>query len=328
MIKNIIVVLLLSVGISTNAKISHPSLIFTPEKIAVAKNQINTDSVKAHAWRVILGQADALLQKNDVSKLEYLALAFQMTNDKIYADKIIGILQDVAKTESWANAEMMQRTPAWRSELQMAHRAYQLALAYDAVYCNMTNTQRKEIAKGLWRLAAEPLLGDWIIDDTRIHSLNSMGHNWWTACVGMGGMLALAISNEIFEAEDAVRNAIEHLPEWYDFAGDVIQHKPKTFDDNGGMYESINYANFGIYEALLLQLAWNNSHPSEKLEEISQIKQVTDFFCNACYPRTGALYSFGFGDSHIDRTGERPITMAWALGYENSDALWYLNQVE
>lgn len=43
------------------------------------------------------------------------------------------------------------------------------------------------------------------------------------------------------------------------------------------MYESVNYASFGITEALLLRLAWLNSHPGEDLEEIPQMSRLADF---------------------------------------------------
>lgn len=53
----------------------------------------------------------------------------------------------------------------------------------------------------------------------------------------------------------------EHLPEWFSFAGDVLQQKPKSFDAAGGMYESLNYANFGIQEALQFRIAMKNACP-------------------------------------------------------------------
>ena len=232
--------------------IAHPSLLFTPERVAAAKKAAETDTVRARHAVDIIAQADGLLERNDVMKMEYLALAWQWTGDKKYA-------------------EMMARDPQWRSELQMAHRAFQIAVAYDAIYDTLSAADRKHIAKGVWRLAGEPLLGDWILESTRIHSLNSMGHNWWTSCVCMGGVLALAISNELPEAAEAARMAVDALPEWFDFAGDAVQQKPRTFDRAGGMYESINYASFGITEALLLRLAWLNSHPGEKLPDIPQM---------------------------------------------------------
>lgn len=316
-------------AISSQAqKIQHPSLLFTPQRVEAAKSRAKADTVYGKAYDRIIDRAEGLLKKNDVRQMEYLALAYQLTGDKKYSDKIISMLKDVAKTESWADREMMMRNPAWRSELQMAHRSFQLAVAYDAVYNDMSASDRKEVARGLYRLAVEPLLGDWLEESTRIHSLNSMGHNWWSSCVGMGGLLALAISNEVPEAADMARDAVESLPEWFDFAGDVLQNKPKTFDRDGGMYESINYASFGITEALLLRLAWLNSHPGAKLEDIPQMQPLADFFCQACYPRTGdILYSINFGDSHKNVTGESGITLAYTMGEKDPDALWYINQV-
>lgn len=315
-------------AVSVCAAIKHPSLLFTPQRVEAAKKAVGTDTAMAAAWQKILAEADVQLQKGDVRKLEYPALAYQMTGDKKYSDKIREVLGKTAKVKSWADAEMMARTPSWRSELQMAHRAFQLALAYDAVYADMSPAERSEVARGLYRLAVEPLLGDWINEPTRIHSLNSMGHNWWTSCVGMGALLGLAISNEVPEAAAGAEAAVEALPEWFDFAGDVIQRKPRTFDRDGGMYESINYASFGITEALLLRMAWLNSHPGVKLEDIPQMELIAPFFCHVAYPRTGMLHSINFGDSHKNVTGEGSMLLAYAMGAENPDVLWYLSQLE
>ena len=315
-------------AVSVCAAIKHPSLLFTPQRVEAAKKAVGADTAMAAAWQKILAEADVQLQKGDVRKLEYPALAYQMTGDKKYSDKIREVLGKTAKVKSWADAEIMARTPSWRSELQMAHRAFQLALAYDAVYADMSPAERSEVARGLYRLAVEPLLGDWINEPTRIHSLNSMGHNWWTSCVGMGALLGLAISNEVPEAAAGAEAAVEALPEWFDFAGDVIQRKPRTFDRDGGMYESINYASFGITEALLLRMAWLNSHPGAKLEDIPQMELIAPFFCHVAYPRTGMLHSINFGDSHKNVTGEGSMLLAYAMGAENPDVLWYRSQLE
>ncbi len=315
-------------GLSASAAIKHPSLLFTPQRVEAAKKAVKADTAMAAAWQKILAEADAQLAKGDVRKLEYPALAYQMTGDKKYSDKIREVLGKTAKVKSWGDAEMLARTPAWRSELQMAHRAFQLAVAYDAVYADMTSSERKEIARGLYNLAVEPLLGDWLNEPTRIHSLNSMGHNWWTSCVGMGALLGLSIGNEVPDAAAGAEAAVEALPEWFDFAGDVIQRKPKTFDRDGGMYESINYASFGTAEALLLRMAWLNSHPGARLEDIPQMGKLASFFSHVAYPRTGMLYSINFGDSHKNVTGESSMLLAYAMGEESDDVLWYLDQLE
>ena len=314
--------------VSAAQKIKHPSLLFTPERVESARKAMQNDTVLADGWQKIKAEADVQLQKGDVRKLEYLALAYMMTDSAKYADKIKDVLLKTAKTKSWGDREMLARNPAWRSELQMAHKSFQVAVAYDVVYNLLTPAERKEIAKGMYRLAVEPMLGDWLNEPTRIHSLNSMGHNWWTSCVGMGALLGLAIGNEVPEAAAGAEAAVEALPEWFDFAGDVIQRKPKTFDRDGGMYESINYASFGTTEALLLRLAWLNSHPGDKLEEIPQMDKLAPFFCHVAYPRNGQLYSINFGDSHKNVTGESSMLLAYAMGAEAPETLWYVNQVE
>ena len=327
--KKILAIVFLAAALALNAQsIKHPSLLFTPSKVEAARKTIKADTAYASAWQKIVAEANTQLGKGDVRKLEYPALAYQMTGDRRYADKIKEVLLKTAKVKSWGDREMMARKPAWRSELQMAHRAFQLAVAYDAVYNILTPSERKEIAQGLYNLAVEPLLGDWILEPTRIHSLNSMGHNWWTSCAGMGGLLALAISNEVPEARTGAEELIEVLPEWFSFAGDVLQHKPKTFDRDGGMYESINYASFGITEALLFRQAWLNSHPGAKIEDIPQMELLAPFFCHVAYPREGMLYSINFGDSHKNVTGESSMILAYNMGCNDPATLWYINQLE
>ncbi len=311
------------------AGIKHPSLLFTHERVSAAKKAVKNDTAMQNAWKHIQDVADKEVSgKPNIMKLEYPALAYLLTGDRKYADLLREVLLQTSKVKSWGNGEMLARKPAWRSELQMAHRSFQLAMAYDAIYDLLTPAERKQIADGLYRLCVEPLLGDWLLEPTRIHSLNSMGHNWWTSCAGMGGILALAISNESEKAREGAEALIEVLPEWFDFAGDVIQHKPKTFDRDGGMYESINYASFGTTEALLFRLAWLNSHPGAKLEDIPQMDKLASFFCHVAYPRTGQLHSINFGDSHKNVTGESSMFLAYAMGKENPETLWYATQIE
>ena len=218
------------------AGIKHPSLLFTPDRVSAAKKTVKNDTAMQKAWEYIQGVADKEVSgKPNIMKLEYPALAYLMMGDRKYAEPLREVLLQTSKVNSWGDREMLARKPAWRSELQMAHRSFQLAMAYDAIYDLLTPSERRQIADGLYRLCVEPLLGDWILEPTRIHSLNSMGHNWWTSCAGMGGLLALAISNESEAARKGAETLIEVLPEWFEFEGDVIQHKPKSFDRDGGI---------------------------------------------------------------------------------------------
>lgn len=308
-------------------KVKHPSLLYTPERIQMAKQRVANDSRYAEYWQQIREAADSKLQKRSLNDADYLSLAYLMTGEKKYSDKIREILLDVIKADTWGSTEMLARIPVWTADLGLAHKAYLSAIAYDAVYNELSATERKEIARGLKRLALDPCLGDWVLEPTRIHSLNSMGHNWWTSCACMGGILALSLQNELPEAVEGARVLNEVLPEWFSFAGDVLQQKPKSFDEAGGMYESLNYANFGIQEALQFRLAWRNMNAGRQ-PEIPELEKVPSYFMHVCYPRTGILYSLNFGDSHKNVSAESSLMLLYALGIRDDNMLWYMKQVE
>lgn len=282
----------------------------------------------AAAWEDIKQTADKELKGKSLNKADYLSLAYLMTGDKRYSDKLKEILLDVIKSKTWGSSEMLARRPAWHADLGVAHKSYLSAIAYDAVYNDLSTTEKKKIAEGLYRLGVEPSLGDWLLEPTRIHSLNSMGHNWWTSCVCMGGILALSLQNELEDAKEGAQAVYDYLPEWFLFAGDVLQQKAKTFDEAGGMYESLNYANFGIQEALQFWVAWKNMHPSASLPDVPQLKDLSSFFAYVSYPRTGILYNINFGDSHKNVAAESSLMLLYALGIQDKNMLWYISQVE
>lgn len=317
------------VTISISAqKMNHPSLVFTSERIQQAKKQVKTDGKMEAAWNDIIKVADENLKKNDLLKTDYLALAYLLTNDKKYADKAKSILLNSVRGKQWFSTdEMMLRKPAWRADLGLARKCVVSAITYDGIYNTLSDDERKEIAAGLYKLGVTPALEDWFLEPTKIHSLNSMGHNWWTACTCLGGILATSIRNEVPEAGKAADQLYDQLPEWFSFAGDVLQNKPKTMDANGGMYESINYANFGVGEALLFRIAWQNANPTVKPNRIPELDKTPEFFMHFAYPRSGMLNSVNFGDSRVNVSAENTLMYLYALGNKDKNILWYLNQV-
>lgn len=322
---------LLAVGIMlltvmSSATTKYKATLITQERINIAKTLIKKDTARLNGWLSIKAEADKQLKKGGLMKAEYMAVAYRMTEDARYADKLRDILLNAIKAKNWGNSEMQMRTPAWNSELNLAHKSFQLALAYDAVRDRLSASERKSITAGLMRLAVKPALEDWIAEPTRIHTLNTMGHNWWTSCVCMGGLLALSLQEDSQEARHYAETVNEVLPEWFDFAGDVIQGKPKTFDNAGGMYESLNYANFGIQEALLFRIAWKNINGASQMPDIPQLLKLPSYFIHVCYPRTGILYSINFGDSHKNVSADTSMMLLYAIGYHDSNILWYLAQ--
>ena len=128
-------------------KINHPSLLYTPQRIQQVKQRMQNEPKLREAWEDIQKTADEALQKKDFNRLDYLSLAYLMTDNKEYANIIKEILLKAVEAESWGDMEMMARIPAWRSQLGMAHKSFLSAIGYDAAYNIMSSSERKKIAE-------------------------------------------------------------------------------------------------------------------------------------------------------------------------------------
>jgi oligo-alginate lyase len=319
-------IILIDVTIAcAQTKPSHPYLFFIPERIQQIKERIKADTMMARVWNDMQRKADISIKEERGGNLELLSLAWRMTAEKKYAEAAKKNLLQLLSRKQWDG--MDDRTPRWNSGLNTAHSCLSAALAYDCIYDQLSKAERKEIAEGIVALGIKPLLEDWISDDQRIHSLNSMGHNWWSACVYMAGVASMAVKNEIPEADAWTKTVMDASKEWFIFAGSVLENKPSNFDAAGGFYESISYADFGMSEYLLFRLAYTNVFGAVKMPYDQVLEKTADWFIQSCYPNRGRMMSLNFGDSNPHANGSTPVKLMLALGYHKERYYWYLNEI-
>jgi hypothetical protein len=323
-----LLIILLSLTAYAHAQ-QHPYLFFTKDRIATLQQRIQSDTFIRNNWTAILTEADAVLTKGDAKgKIDYLSIAYLVTHEQKYAAKVRDVLLKLCTQTTWGNEEMMKRVPAWQSDLKTADNCWTVAMGYDAIYDQLSKEDRKTITDGVVRMGIQPALQDWVFPATRIHTLNSMGHNWWSACVGMAGIASLAVMTEEKQAAEWAGTVSTAMEEWFRFNGDELQFKPRTMDKEGGMYESFNYAQFGFSEFLFFKLAFTNAFPGRVQPVIKELGHYANWFMQASYPRTGEIFSLNFGDSESSVSAERPVKLLYALGYRNPNMLWYINQVQ
>lgn len=300
-------------------------MFFTAARMQKVKERVKTDTAMAHMWREIKTGVDRSLSEGRGGDLEKLSLAWCMTGDKQYADAARQGLLAMIRQKQWDG--MDDRTPRWNSGLATARGCFTTALAFDCIYDQLSKAERKQIAQGIAALGIKPTLTDWISDDKRIHSLNSMGHNWWSACVYMAGVASLAIIDEEPEAKAWAEAVMQASKEWFAFAGSILDNKPSNFDPAGGFYESIGYADFGMAEYLRFRLAYTNTFGAVKMPYDAMLEKTADWFIQGCYPNRGRLMSVNFGDSGPFANGAKPLKLMMALGYDKARYHWYLSQV-
>ena len=303
---------------------AHPYLFYTAERVQHVKERMRTDTMMSRAWNEIKNNVESAIAGGKGGKIEDFSFAYRMTGDKKYAEAAKKLLLQLARRAAWDG--MDDRTPRWNAGLATGHTDFLAAIAFDAIYDYLTKEERLQIAEDIVKLGIQPAIGDWISTDTRLHSLNSMGHNWWSAIVHEAGIASLAVMSEIPEAKGWARDVLNSSTEWFAFSGSVLENKIPTFDRDGGFYESVSYANYGVSEYLLFRLAWTNAFSSIKMPYDAILEKTMDWFINASYPNNEGLMSLNFGDSSPFANGDKPVKLMIALGFSKERYYWYLRQ--
>jgi hypothetical protein len=328
---------------------NRPRLFFTAERIKNLQERAAKDSVFKEASDRIVERADRLLNEELVSK-EYaeggsgqhgnygrpsrqiadmgaiLGLAYRMTGEKHYAEKLRDAMIHFGNLNRWAGDA--HHDPPWHSELNTARFCYGYAVGYDSIYDFLSNDERNTIAGAMVRLGILPTLNDWVLGEKRIHALDSMGHNWWSVCVSMAGLAALSLVGDHPQAESWSHCVSSVFPEWFYYQGNVLQNKPANFDSKGAFYESVSYANYALHEYLLFRLAYSNVFGKSATPDIPLLEDVGDFFVQTCYPTSDSIMSVNFGDSNLNATGARTMRLLLANGYDKPEYHWYLNRTD
>ena len=108
-------------------------------------------------------------------------------------------------------------------------------------------------------------MDDWVLPGTRIHSFDTMGHNWWGYCVAGAGFCALALLGEDSRAQRWISAIDAGLEQWFNYVpASLLQNRVRTFEPTGPSYEGVNYTEYGINEYLHYRLAWQNTYPGRK----------------------------------------------------------------
>jgi hypothetical protein len=120
----------------------HQNLFFTPERITLLKKRIETDTEIRKNWEEAISVAKLQLQKPDLDKIDYLSLAYLMTGEQMYADKVKEQLLKLCTRNTWSNPEMLKRQPAWSSDLRTAGNCWIVTMGLEGIYDQLSKEER------------------------------------------------------------------------------------------------------------------------------------------------------------------------------------------
>lgn len=306
----------------------HPYLYFSKHDIKLFKERMeNCDELKER-YNKTIADAEACLKESFITEEEangrntisqhadfgsinrqanrlntVLGTKYIVEGDRECAEKLKKMLIHYISFERWYAESYTKRTPIpWHSDLCSTSTTLALATVFDLIYDYLTQDERKVIADGILEKGVFAALGDWALPETRIHAIDSMGHNWWSVCIAEPAAAFLVLQEFVSEEKrreilDCVDNS---LAAYMTYKGNKLFNKFGNFDDQGFFYESINYNNYGT--GTLLRYLWCNERYFGRNETIRSAipENLCDGLMKFSYPctRDGKLfYEFlNFGD--------------------------------
>lgn len=284
----------------------------------ITEERCNGNSVSQHA--------DFGLLNNQANRFAYaLGTKYIVDGDRRCAEKLRQLLVTFNSFERWYSLSYKNRKPVpWHSDLCSTATTLAMAKIFDLIYDYLSEAERKSIAEGILENGVYPTLADWVMPETRIHAIDSMGHNWWAVCISEASIALLVLSDYVPEAERRERFRLidNALAQYMTYPGNKLFNKFGNFDDRGLFYESVGYNDFGT--GSLLRYLWCNERYFGRNNVIRSAlpEGLCDAVIELSYPYTEngtTKYGFlNFGDSDFDRDISLMTKYAVRLGVDSS----------
>lgn len=258
----------------------HPLFMVTRSDLENLRMRIAQDEALKMRYETIAAQKEACLNEEFLSE-EYansvysqhgnyyeigaqlhrlanvLGVTYAVEDDEKAAARLRDAMLHVASFDVWTGPQNKDRDVPWLSDLSTTRIAMELAYGYDMIYDTLTEAERDTIADAVLNKGVMPLLMDWVLPETRIHALDSMGHNWWSVCIGLAGAALLPVSDRLEPDyfEYLIGQIEQALIEFLEYPGCTLFNKVPNYDEHSLFYESVGYFCYGTGE--LLRYLWH-----------------------------------------------------------------------
>lgn len=248
-----------------------------------------------------------------------LGFAYHFTGDSRYFEKAKKLMLLYSGYKKWYGSGFFAK-----SELNNAHFNFGMACGYDMFYDSLTKEERKIISDATIQKGIMPTVDDWLRPETRVHAMDTMGHNWWIVCISMAGVAALVMKKDCPELEKEYGLILDGVKTWFDYNGNEYNMKPKTLD-NGAYYEGLSYLDFAMREYGIFRLAVKRLENKDIFDDEYILKMCSEFYCNAIYPSEKEPKTVRFGDMATENMLAAPKILL-ASGAELPYMRWYISK--
>jgi len=252
-----------------------------------------------------------------------LAFHHRMTGHENSRRMAEDLLQFLMEAEPW---QAIDPKRGWHSDLWVAEVTASSALAMLILGDTVEKAQRQEWERTLFARGVEPILRDWMDPVRRIHALDTMGHNWWSVCVPCAamGLLAGPRSNE---TEDWLQRIGDGLVEFFQYPGNVLENKRRSFGAQGDFIEPVGYLDYALLYPVLMFDFYPECAGRDLVAEIPVLARLGDYCLASVQVLEDGDDRLAFGDVPGRLLSERAAPWLWVAGrFRNEPLFHYLRR--
>ena len=308
------------------------NIVFTLKQIENLKNTTNPQTKEIIKSALTLAD-DLLSGKEDWRKFisggrgqvtEVYGFAHYFTGDEKYFIEAKKVMDEICAIEDWFPRGAHGGSFKGRSDLISCRRAANISYGYEIFKDRFTEEEKAYYVKNNLEKGIKLVFEDWVLHDTRIHALDTMGHNFWVYLIANGGISALMMADAMPEIAEYANLAAKSLEAWFNYEGNHINCKPKNID-NGGYWEGIDYYNHSIYMYIIFAGLYRNRFNKKPFDDEAILKEVAEYIIDFHYPSSFGDIKPDFGDSTYTKK-QSAIVALIQYGIDDPEYVWFLKR--
>ncbi len=300
----------------------YKNAFFTEEEILRIKN--TTDEGERKFAEELLAEAEGLIANPDSLSHNYelLGYGYYYTGKPEYIEKAHKSMIARVDEESWFSNEYDPTGYGGydiRTALETSDRCMQMSLGIALFGDLIPEADRKYIIEKTYERGIKTILEDWVLPGTRIHALDTMGHNFWIVIVSAAGLASLVLKDYIPDADYCISESIRAAESWFKYKGNPMNSKPQNMD-NGAYHEGVGYFTYSMNEYLKFAIAYKNATGEHPFDDTEFLEGAGRFFVNCAYVNN---YYPGFGDCGPRDFRAVPLFLM-RYGINSNGLRWYI----
>lgn len=228
--------------------------------------------------------------------------------------------QAALKISDYPNWVSQGKGKGWCTDLLTGDISATLSLAYYISKDLFNNQEAEFIEKNICEKGIIPIYDEWVNPETKRHCLDTMGHNWWSVCVGGAGIALLTVGDRLENKDKYLSDITEGFKQWLTYKGDIFYNKHRNFGDDGDYIEYAGYMLYGLSNFTVFEELYRRQTGSRELIDVVPFNKTCDYILSFLHDINddGELSFAKISDTH-SANSNRLVFLYLANLYQRGD---------